>query len=71
MYKRLRHGFAYFVGRDRAMRPALVFRALLSFRVETYGEIIDDMKKRIEKVDQYGFRIFLGDLWVSQANCQR
>lgn len=23
----LRHGFAYFVGRDRALRPALVFRA--------------------------------------------
>ena len=25
--KPLRHGFAYFVGRDRALRPALVFRA--------------------------------------------
>ena len=50
MYKRLRHGFAYFAGRDRALRPALVFRALPSFGVETYG----DNKLTIRKLDRKG-----------------
>lgn len=35
-----RHGFAYFVGRDRALRPALVFRALDPNGMEVFERVV-------------------------------